>query len=114
MLTSAKEVVTSMTKDAIYEERESDWSHEVSAVGTLDGCRVTRPFLSAKGEACETIDIYATSNNSALLDARAVSAKFKAFSFPAIKSYSVVPYSVLPLFRVFQYSVRGSAKPHLN
>ena len=34
--------------------------------------------------------------------ARAMSAKFKAFSFPVIKSYSVVPLfrcSVVPLFR---------------
>ena len=37
--------------------------------------------------------------------ARAMSAKFKAFSLPVIKSYSVVPvfrYSVVPVFR---YSV---------
>ena len=41
--------------------------------------------------------------------ARDMSAKFKAFSFPVIKSYSVVPVfrsSVLPLFRVFQCPAR--------
>ena len=35
--------------------------------------------------------------------ARAVSAKFKAFSFPVLKVIPLFRYSVLPLFRVFQY-----------
>ena len=43
-----------MTTDAIYKERGSDWSHQVSAVRQLNGCSVTRPFLSAKGVACKT------------------------------------------------------------
>jgi len=43
-----------MATDAIYKERRSDWSHQVSAMGQLDGCSVTRPFLSAKGVSCET------------------------------------------------------------
>jgi len=43
-----------MTTDAIYEERGSDWSHQVSAMGTTRWlqCDQTLP-LSAKGVACE-------------------------------------------------------------
>jgi len=44
----------SMTMDAIYEEHGSDGSHQFSVVGQLDGCSVTRPFLSVKDMACET------------------------------------------------------------
>ena len=57
MLTSAKHVkyLCSITTDAIYEERGSDWSHHVSAVATiwLLQCDQTPP-LSAKGVAYET------------------------------------------------------------
>ena len=44
-----------MTPDASYEERGSDWSHQVSAVGTTRWlqCDQTLP-LSVKGVACET------------------------------------------------------------
>ena len=35
-----------MTTDVIYEERGSDWSQQDLVVGQLDGCSVTRPFLS--------------------------------------------------------------------
>ena len=45
-----------MTTDAIYEEHGSDWSHQVSAMGTtrwLQGDQ-TLP-LSGKGVACEII-----------------------------------------------------------
>ena len=44
-------VMYSMTMDAIYKERESDRSHQVSTVvwWQLDGCSMTRPFLSVKG-----------------------------------------------------------------
>ena len=41
-----------MTTDASYEERKSDWSHQVSAVGTTRWLQ-TLP-LSAKGVACDT------------------------------------------------------------
>ena len=58
MLTSAKHFVTylySMTTDAIYEERGSDWSHQVSAVGTTRWLQHDQTLpLSAKGVACET------------------------------------------------------------
>ena len=37
-----------MTTDAIYEERGSDWSYQVSVVRQLDGYSVTRPFLSLR------------------------------------------------------------------
>ena len=44
-----------MTTDAIYKERGSDWSHQVSSVGTTRWlqCDQTLP-LSAKGVACES------------------------------------------------------------
>ena len=44
-----------MATDAIFEERESDWSHQVFAVGTTRWlqCDQTLP-LSVKGVACET------------------------------------------------------------
>ena len=46
-----------MTTDAIYEERESDWSHQVSVVATTQWFQrdpQTLP-LSAKSVACETM-----------------------------------------------------------
>ena len=43
-----------MTTDAIYEERGSDWSHQVSAVGTTQWLQRDQTLpLSAKGVACE-------------------------------------------------------------
>ena len=58
MLTSAKQVVTCMTTDAIYEERGSDWSHQVSAVDTTRWLQHNQTLpLSAKGVACETSNI---------------------------------------------------------
>ena len=42
-----------MTTDAIYEECRSDWSHQVSAVGTTLWLQCDQT-LSAKGVACET------------------------------------------------------------
>ena len=44
-----------MTMDAIFEERESDWSHQVSAVGTTRWLQRDQTLpLSVKGVACET------------------------------------------------------------
>ena len=44
-----------MTTDAIYEECGSDWSHQVSAVGTTRWLQRDQTLpLSAKGVACET------------------------------------------------------------
>ena len=44
-----------MTTDAIYEEHSSDWSHQVSAVGTTQWLQHDQTLpLSAKGVACET------------------------------------------------------------
>ena len=44
-----------MTTDAIYEERGSDWSHQVSAVGTTRWLQRDQTLpLSAKGVASET------------------------------------------------------------
>ena len=44
-----------MTTDAIYEERGSDWSHQVSAVGTTQWLQRDQTLpLSVKGVACET------------------------------------------------------------
>ena len=57
MLASAKrDVLYSMTTDAICEERGSDWSNQVSVVATTRWlqCDQTLP-LSVKGVACETI-----------------------------------------------------------
>ena len=58
MLTSAKHIVTqlcSMTMDAIYEERGSDWSRQVSVVATTRWLQRDQTLpLSAKGVACET------------------------------------------------------------
>jgi len=50
-----------MTMDAIYKECRSDWSHQVSAVGTTQWlqCDQTLP-LSAKGVACETTRFHGT------------------------------------------------------
>ena len=42
-----------MTTDAICEERGSDWSHQVSAMGTTQWLQCDQT-LSAKGVACET------------------------------------------------------------
>jgi len=48
-----------MTTDAIYEERESDWSHQVSVVGTTQWLQRDQTLpLSAKGVACETIAVH--------------------------------------------------------
>ena len=44
-----------MTPDVSYEERGSDWSHQVSAVGTTRWLQRDQTLpLSAKGVACET------------------------------------------------------------
>jgi len=44
-----------MTMDASYEERGSDWSHKVSAVGTTQWLQRDQTLpLSAKGVACKT------------------------------------------------------------
>ena len=44
-----------MTMDVIYEEHGSDWSHQVSAVGTTQWLPHNQTLpLSAKGVACET------------------------------------------------------------
>ena len=44
-----------MTTNAIYEEHGSDWSHQVSAVGTTRWLQHDQTLpLSAKGVACET------------------------------------------------------------
>ena len=57
MLTSAKHMMKlySMTTDMIYEERGSDWSHQVFTVGTT---RLLQHYqtlsLFAKGVACKT------------------------------------------------------------
>ena len=37
----------------IFEERGSHWSQQVPAVRQVNGRRMSRPFLSAKGVACE-------------------------------------------------------------
>ena len=47
-----------MATDAIHKERGSHWSWQhfnILLWRQLDGCSVTRPFLSAKGVACEYI-----------------------------------------------------------
>ena len=43
-----------MTTDAIYKEHRSDWSHQVSAVGTTRWLQRDQS-LSVKGVACETM-----------------------------------------------------------
>ena len=44
-----------MTTDVIYEERRSDWSHQVSVVVTTRWLQHDQTLpLSAKGMACET------------------------------------------------------------
>jgi len=44
-----------MTTGAIFEEHESDWSHQVSAVGTTQWLEHDQTLpLSAKGVACKT------------------------------------------------------------
>ena len=44
-----------MTTDAIYEQRRSDWSHQISAVWTTQWLQRDQTLpLSAKGVACET------------------------------------------------------------
>ena len=44
-----------MTTDVIYEECGSDWSHQVSAVGTTRWLQRDQTLpLSVKGEACKT------------------------------------------------------------
>ena len=44
-----------MTTDAIYKERASDWSHQVSVVATTRWLQRDQTLpLSAKGVACET------------------------------------------------------------
>ena len=47
-----------MTMDAIYEERGSDWPHQVSAVGTTRWLHRDQTLpLPAKGVACETTQL---------------------------------------------------------
>ena len=43
-----------MTMDAIYEQHESDWSYQVSAVATTRCLQHDQILLSAKDVACET------------------------------------------------------------
>ena len=45
-----------MTMDAIYKQRGSDWSHQVSVVATTQWLQCDKTLLLfAKGVACETM-----------------------------------------------------------
>ena len=54
-----------MTMDVIYEERRSDWSHQVSAVATTRWLQCDQALcLSAKSVACETKEIQHSNQTS--------------------------------------------------
>jgi len=48
-----------MTTDAIYEEHGSDWSYQVSAVGTTQWLQLDQTLpLSAKGVVCGVLFVF--------------------------------------------------------